>query len=164
MLQLKDICKVLSQGLRPVKSTALRSSSRGPLCLSLLSDSGLPLVTVTDSQVQKGSKLDMERFRLYTTMVASEYLESISHEQEKDSTSNWSGIELEKGLWSIITEVDGEDNFKPETRLLLILFYEDDFPHSIAKLKLDNVCNVLNQELRGYLEQRNANGQKPVST
>ena len=146
-----------------MKSPTLRSSSRGPLCLSLLSDSGLPLVTVSDSEVQKGSKLDMEKFRLYTTMIASEYLESrVSNKDATDVqggylTNNWSGVELEKGLWSIITEVDGGGDFKPETKLLLILFYAEDFPHSIAKLKLDNVCYVLNQELKGYLKLKNAN-------
>lgn len=171
MLQTKQISKVLSQGLKPIELST--NGVTEPLSLSLLSHSGLPLTTVSNHSVEQGS-LTVDNLKIYSLLAMSHFKEPNNTEAEevenanntRKEESNWAGMAIDKDLHLIIEKVDyvekatsgansegGEQKVVPdnsEDSLYVVIFYKSEFPHAIAKLKIDNVCNALAEGLKGY--------------
>ncbi|ODV79470.1 uncharacterized protein CANTADRAFT_22205 [Suhomyces tanzawaensis NRRL Y-17324] len=151
MLQLKQISRLLTQALTPIpshnshtlSSTTLATS---PLSLSLLSPSGIPLTTVLNTILLTEIGLSPDNLKIYS-------LVGFNHIQN----DSWGLLEVEKGLKLVIRRLDIENgDHKDDTtasegnHLYVILFYNEQFPDAIAKLKLDNVSEILNAGLKGY--------------
>lgn len=173
MLQTKQISKVLSQGLKPIPKELSTNGVSEPLSLSLLSHSGLPLTTVSSHSVGDGS-LTVDNLKIYSLLAMSHFKEPGTLEEEEEETankklkeeSNWAGMAIDKDLHLIIQKVEyaesitnggsnegNEQKGIPENSgnsLYVVIFYKSEFPHAIAKLKIDNVCNALAEGLKGY--------------
>lgn len=173
MLQTKQISKVLSQGLNPISKELSTNGVNEPLSLSLLSHSGLPLTTVSNHSVEQES-LTVDNLKIYSLLAMSHFKEPNNTEEDeaengnntRKDESNWAGMAIDKDLHLIIQKVNyaenvtngdnsegGEQNVVPENgedSLYVVIFYKSEFPHAIAKLKIDNVCNALAEGLKGY--------------
>lgn len=169
MLQTKRISKVLSQGLKPISKDELPLGVNEPLSLSLLSHSGLPLTTVSRNEVESRG-LTVDNLRIYSLLAMNQFKNATEGEEGTESgkkeLSNWVGMAVDKDLHLIIQKVDyakqlsnGESGTSSngqlmvennENDLYVVIFYTSEFPHAIAKLKIDNVCNAVAQGLEGY--------------
>lgn len=173
MLQTKQISKVLSQGLKPIPKELSTNGVSEPLSLSLLSSSGLPLTTVSSHSVEAGS-LTVDNLKIYSLLAMSHFKGPGGLEEEGEETvdkkwkeeSNWAGMAIDKDLNLIIQKVEYSEGItnggsnegneqegipeNNENSLYVVIFYESEFPHAIAKLKIDNVCNALAEGLKGY--------------
>ncbi|CCE72875.1 Piso0_000477 [Millerozyma farinosa CBS 7064] len=167
MLRSKQINGVLKQGLRNVPS-----SSVGPraavLSISLLSTSGTPLATVHDTHLEQ-AKITEDDLRVYTLIGVRQMKENEQQQadrgEEKQKSSSWEAIQIDDNLQLIIQEIplggssshnegdnkheNGEGEAKPGS-LYVVLFYSVDYPHEIAKLKVDSICSELAKKLEGF--------------
>lgn len=150
MLQPKQISKLLSQALTPVthsqpaQNGSIQSSNvNSPLSLSLLSSEGIPLTTVYNSGLLGETGLSPDNLKIFSLVAYN----GLRHESG-EAADEWSITELDKKLKVVIQRLAHET---PEKALYVVLFYENSFPDSIAKLKVDNVTKVLNERLEGYL-------------
>lgn len=137
MLQLKQISKVLSQGLREVpagyESTVLE---RLPLGISLLSPEGHPLATVTNDQALKQAQISADSLRVHGLI-------GYNH-MEQHPEQLWAMCEVDPKLQLMISRVA-----TTQPRYLVVYYYSG-FPKAAAKLKLDNMTQVLAKGLEGY--------------
>lgn len=169
MLQPKQISKVLSQGLTPTPSISKSTRINSPLSLSLLSHSGLPLTTVTSSNLEQNGTLSVDNLRIYSLLATNHFKQNMSDEANESSgqeVAAWSGMEIDKGLHLIIQKLEYKDSEGQEDAeqkngsdggaghseddLYVVIFYESGYPHEIAKLKINNVCGALAEGLKGY--------------
>ena len=164
MLQPKQISKLLSQALTPAntlgsqpsqngsRSTLKSTNSNSPLSLSLLSSEGIPLTTVYNSELLGDTGLSPDNLKIFSLLAYN----GLSHESGELSNELWSIMQLDKNLKVVIQRLapsisqENEGNSHTQKALYVVLFYERSFPDSIAKLKVDNVCKVLNDGLQGY--------------
>ncbi|CAK7894695.1 hypothetical protein CAAN1_02S04390 [[Candida] anglica] len=152
MLQSKQISKVLSQGLQPIGP----NDSRAPLALSLLSNSGVPLTTVTTSNEEVS--LSANNLKICSLLAVNNFEQQYDLGEEDPIPSNdendvkWTVLEFEEsGFKAIIEKLNYTKNKDIDSLLYVVIFYrKGDFPDAIAKLKVDNVCRVLEDGLRGY--------------
>lgn len=153
MLQLKQISKVLVQGLTRVPASLGRQRDPEdpqehfeqsvletlPLAVSLLLPEGNPLLTVTNDAALKETGISSDNLRIFL-LLGYNYL----HQNPLEA---WGLIEVEKNLELMVTRltvvVEGEPMY-------VALFYSPKFPRAVAKLKLDNIAAVLNLGLDGY--------------
>lgn len=173
MLQTKQISKVLSQGLKPISKELSTNGVSEPLSLSLLSSSGLPLTTVSSHSVEDES-LTVDNLKIYSLLAMSHFKGPGGIEEEGEEAadkkskeeSNWAGMAINKDLNLIIQKVEYSEGItnggskegneqkgipeNNENSLYVVIFYKSEFPHAIAKLKIDNVCNALAEGLKGY--------------
>ncbi|KAK6454300.1 uncharacterized protein RJT20DRAFT_130364 [Scheffersomyces xylosifermentans] len=159
---------------QPSSSVTRRSA---PLSISLLSHEGIPLTTVLNRSVLSETKVAPDNLRIYS-LQGYKYLTSAQQpqgEEQSQSTDlkNWEVIELDNGLKLIIKSLNVEsattsdsqevlvgeevgDNVlvnntsKQSNSLYVVLFYAKSFPDAVAKLKLDNIAQALNEGLKGY--------------
>lgn len=142
MLQLKQISKVLSQGLRAVAS--VKTTTTSPFAISLLSKSGLPLTTVT-SLDEAVSEISTDNLKIYSLLAVNNF--------QLEQVEDWTLLEFEFGIKAIIEKVNYESGLEQEDQestLYVVVFYNGDFPDAVAKLKLDNINAALSEGLKGY--------------
>ncbi|MCH0628569.1 hypothetical protein JNB11_01085 [Kocuria palustris] len=137
MLQLKQISKVLTQGLQEVpagyESTVLE---RLPLGISLLSPEGHPLATVTNELALKQAEISADSLRVHG-LIGYQHME-----QHPDQL--WALCEIDPRLQLMVSRVA---TAQPR---YLVVYYHSGFPRAAAKLKLDNMTQVLAKGLEGY--------------
>lgn len=166
MLRLKQINGVLKQGLRNVPSISISPGAK-VLSISLLSASGTPLATVHDMHLEL-AKITEDDLRVYTLigvrqMKDNEKQKADSREEKLGSLS-WEAIQIDDNLQLIIQQIplgsssSNEEDDKNEDadgeckspNLYVVLFYSADYPHEIAKLKVDNICSEIARKLQGF--------------
>lgn len=139
MLQQKQISKILQQGLKPIQTssstTPVSSSSIGGIkSISLLSNQGIPLITVS-----KNSTLG-EDYKIYSILGYNSFKKK--NQETENYDDNWTIIEFEKNLKCLICKI---------LDLYLILYYNDDeISDEYVKIKLDSLILVLYDGLKGY--------------
>jgi hypothetical protein len=117
-----------------------------------LSSEGIPLTTVYNSALLGDTGLSPDNLKIFSLLAYN----GLSHESGELSNELWSIMQLDKNLKVVIQRLapsisqEIEGNSQKEKALYVVLFYERSFPDSIAKLKVDNVCKVLNDGLQGY--------------
>lgn len=139
MLQLKQISKVLSQGLNPVSTT----NTSVPLAISLLSSAGLPLTTVTS--INSEETLASDNLKIYSLLAVSNF--------QQLKTKDWSLLEFEADVKAIIEQVHYSESKDQESVLYVVIFYGTNFLDAVAKLKIDNINSALQQGLNGYTRE-----------
>lgn len=144
MLQLKQISKVLSQGLEPVelKSTDSGSSKIQPLSIALLNFNGVPLSTVSCTNLEE-KNLSLDNIRIYSIIL-------LNYFKSQREETDWSVLQLDEKLSIIIEKLNFKDIVNDEDNLYVIALYDKEVPDSIAKLKVDNICEVFNRDLKGF--------------
>lgn len=157
MLQLKQISKLLSQGLTPVSTTdnsAFASIKNSPLSISLLSSEGIALTTVVNSTLLQELNLSSDNLKIYS-LIGYNYLHQRllqfylnPSDQEDEELVSWTIIQLENELKLVIQKLDSKDKHP----LFVILFYHQQFPDEFAKLKSDGLTEALNLGFRGYFD------------
>lgn len=142
MLQLRQISKVLSQGLG---SGNARTS---PLSISLLSSNGLPLSTVRVPN-QENEHLTNDNLKIYSLLALNQL------RQQNDD--EWGLLELDENLKVVISRLELKNYInqeqiedKREEGLYVVIFYDGTFTDAEAKLRLDNLCSALSKGLEGY--------------
>lgn len=142
MLQLRQISKVLSQGL------GSSNSRTSPLSISLLSSNGLPLSTVRVPN-QENEHLTNDNLKIYSLLALNQL------RQQNDD--EWGLLELDENLKVVISKLELKNYInkeqiedKREEGLYVVIFYDSMFSDAEAKLRLDNLCSALSQGLEGY--------------
>lgn len=166
MLRLKQINGVLKQGLRNVPSSSIGPRAK-VLSISLLSASGTPLATVHDVHLEQ-AKITEDDLRVYTLIGVRQMKENEQKKadrgEEKPKSLSWEAIQIDDSLQLIIQDIplggsspneedNKHDNAEGESKsgsLYVVLFYSADYPHEIAKLKVDNICSELAKKLEGF--------------
>lgn len=167
MLRLKQINGVLKQGLRNVPSSSVGPRAK-VLSISLLSASGTPLATVHDIHLEQ-AKITEDDLRVYTLIGVRQMKENEQQKadrgEEKPKGLSWEAIQIDDNLQLIIQEIplggsgtpnesdNKHENAEGESKsasLYVVLFYSADYPHEIAKLKVDNICSELAKKLEGF--------------
>lgn len=149
MLQSKQISRLLSQGLTPINigdsiedqiqpSTTLSTS---PLSLLLLSPDGIPLTTVLNAILLTELGLTPDTLKIYSL---------VGFDQLNNDKDDWGIVQLEGLIKMVIQRLSFDAIASQANQLYAVLFYEEQFPDAVAKLKLDNISAALNKGLKGY--------------
>lgn len=142
MLQLKRISQVLAQGLVPTSE----SESSRPLAISLLASSGLPLATVTSTELETKLNLASDNVKIYSLL-------GVNYLRQQASDEGAEAAKVPSGQWTIVTL---DSTLKLAIALIrddpmyVTILYDDNVEDAIAKLKLDNLCEALTKGLEGY--------------
>lgn len=135
MLQPKNISHILAQ--------ALSNNEDGPMMISLLSNKGLPLATVTPSV----SLFNRDDLRVYSLLAINSFQQQPS--LSDSALDNWAVVEIDGNYKAMINRFYTMEN--PQNFLYVVEFYVKDFPDSKAKARLDSVTKSLEQGLQGYV-------------
>ena len=142
MLQLKRISQVLAQGLVPVTE----SETSRPLAISLLASSGLPLATVTSTELETELTLSSDNVKIYSLL-------GVNYLRQQASDDSQEVVRVQSGQWTIVTL---DKKLKLAIALIrddpmyVTILYDDNVLDAVAKLKLDNLCETLTKGLEGY--------------
>lgn len=142
MLQLKRISQVLAQGLVPVTE----SETSRPLAISLLASSGLPLATVTSTELETQLDLSSDNVKIYSLL-------GVNYLRQQASDDGQEAVRVQSGQWTIVTL---DKMLKLAIALIrddpmyVTILYDDNVLDAVAKLKLDNLCEALTKGLEGY--------------
>jgi hypothetical protein len=166
MLKLKLISNLLCQGLAPVRVTDSQFASpidlgNSVVSISLLSGDGIGLTTVSNSQLLTNLTISNDNLKIYSLIGYNrlqQQLKTFYSNCPPPSSDNipaeinttelafasWTIVKLENNLKVIIQKL------LPSSNLYVIIFYHNLFSDEFAKLKIDNLTNVLNEGLTGY--------------
>lgn len=136
MLQLKQISQLLAQVL--TKDSALQ----GPVAVSLLSNKGLPLTTVTISGL---GALSPDNLRIYSLLAINSFHQQPAADDE--DLDSWAVVDLDGTFRAMVKQfltIDGDSN-----DMFVVLFYTE-LADALAKVKLDGVTEALARKLEGY--------------
>lgn len=135
MLQPKHISEVLAQ--------ALSEGGDGPIMVSLLSNKGLPLATVTPPS----TLFNRDDLRVYSLLAINAF-----HQQQtlSDPTlDDWAVVEVDDHYKAMINRFYTMENH--QNYLYVVEFYTSEFADSKAKARLDAVTKSLTEGLQGYI-------------
>lgn len=169
MLQLRQISRLLAQGLRPVSTSPehshLTQLDTAPLSISLLSSEGVALTTVVSTSLLQQLDLTSDNLKIYS-LIGYNYLhqrlqdfykqyfqpstKTLEIDLEQAELVSWTVVQLENDIKLVIQKLTTDSNHSPP--LYVILFYHNSFPDEFAKLKSDNLKLALNEGLKGYTE------------
>lgn len=163
MLHHSLLAKVLQQGLAPVSVRRfgkrpdcgeVQSASLAlplvaspqlelPVAVLLLSGSGLPLATVLDrtAQQQQHESLD-EILRVYLL---------VGYNAIKQDDRAWTIMQVDQDLKLLIEKVTVAQDSSAKRDMYVAMFYHDEFPDHVAKLKVDNLVTALHAGFKGFL-------------
>lgn len=105
-----------------------------PLAVFLLSQNGLALASVYDkSQVPDENSLP-QSLRVYALLGFNALV---------NSEDDWTVMEVEKELKMIIRHLSVNEKNSKAREMYVVLFYKNNFPDQVAKLKVDNITQAL---------------------
>ncbi|KAM3126116.1 hypothetical protein CJJ07_000140 [Candidozyma auris] len=135
MLQPKHISQTISQVLSP--------HGLGPISVSLLSSKGLPLSTVSVSNLDISS----DNLKVFSLLAINAF-----HQQPKAKNpdlDDWVVMDVDGHLRSMVKRFSTEKGTK--NQLYVVIFYFSNYEDALAKAQIDALAGTLEKELQGYV-------------